>query len=243
MASNAETSSIAGGAGARAAAATRQRETRAPVFMPPGSAQIGDMHAWRGLLIAYERSKRGRAALMYGAQVARACGIPRTVISVTPQERSDVGCASCRQSAILWNVVMADLARENLLEAGRLLEPPGLGPIDYVIGRGDPAASIAAAATQAKADLIVVPWERPRTLGLFRHRTLAARLGADPALTVRSGPSTPTRTRPRNAADQLAATEPAASERQDWRRLGYALAFFSACLAVIVGLFAIGFYH
>lgn len=28
---------------------------------------------------------------MYGAQVARACGIPMTVISVTPQERSDVG--------------------------------------------------------------------------------------------------------------------------------------------------------
>jgi len=203
---------------------------------------MGDTAAWRGLLVAYEPSNRGHAALMHGAEVARACGIPMTVISVTPQERSDVGCASCRQSATLRNVEMADIARENLLEADRLLDPLGLGPIDYVIGRGDPAASIAAAAAQAKADLIIVPWERSRTLGLFRHWTLAAQLGTDPALTVRSGPSPTTRTRPEHPADEFAATESAASERQ-WRRLGYALAFFSACLAVIVVLFAIGFYH
>lgn len=29
----------------------------------------------------------------------------------------------------------------------------------------------------------------------------------------------------------------------DWRRLGFAIAFFLACLALFVALVAIGFYH
>lgn len=39
------------------------------------------------------------------------------------------------------------------------------------------------------------------------------------------------------------ATRPPGPSHGDWRRLGYAAAFFAACLSGTGLLFAIGFYH
>jgi len=235
------------GQGYPAAAATNRSTPRVgPTAMTSdletSQANVGAAQAaGSGVLVAYEASASGRAALVHAAELARAHRIALTVLSVTPQERADFGCARCRQSAAMWNVEMADLAHENLLDAAELLERVGLATIDYVVGRGDPATSIAAAAARAGADLVVVPWKRLRILGVYRRRTLAARLDTDTDLTVRCGPAPSTTAQTTDAVDQPSATPPAA--HREWRQLAYAIAFFCACLAVLVTLFAIGFYH
>lgn len=140
------------------------------------------------LLVLYDPTAAGHAALIHAAQHAHATGAPLTVISVTPHERVNAGCARCRQSAAIWNAEMAEVAEEDLVQAAKLIEPLGVGPADYVVGRGDRAPAVAAAARQARAGTVIVPWERSRILGLFRRRTLAARLAAQEGLSARTGP-------------------------------------------------------
>lgn len=156
---------------------------------PSPAGTPGAQDDCRRVLVAFEPSACGRAGLVHAAELARARGVPLRVLSVTPQEREGVGCARCRQSAAMWNVEMAEVAREELREAAELLAPMGLTSADYVVGRGDPASAIAAAAVRGEDTLVVVPWERSRTLGILPRRTLADRLDAVPGLTVRCGPA------------------------------------------------------
>lgn len=139
------------------------------------------------LLVLYDPTAAGRAALLDAAQHAHATGAPLTVITVTPQERINAGCARCRQSAAMWNAEMSEVAAEDLVQAGELLQPVGLETVDYVVARGDRQPAVAAAARRAGARAVIVPWERPRILGVFRRRTLAARL-AQEGVSARSGP-------------------------------------------------------
>jgi hypothetical protein len=46
----------------------------------------------KSVLVTYEPSREGDAALAYALDLARAAGATLTVASVAPQERTDVGC-------------------------------------------------------------------------------------------------------------------------------------------------------
>lgn len=139
-------------------------------------------------MVLYEGSRRGRAALRLAVELARERRSPLTVLSVTPLERENVGCARCREGAALWNVEMADVARQELREAERLLAGQRDVEVGYVVERGELAHSVASACACVGADLVVVPWQGRRPLGALRRRRLARRLGRQGELTVVVGP-------------------------------------------------------
>jgi hypothetical protein len=108
------------------------------------------------VLVEYESSPRGRAALWHALRGAREAGAELTVVAVATREPV-VGCARCRQSAVLWNREMASLAQDALAEAATIVgERPGP---QYAIASGDRKRALAEAAAAHKAELVVVPWE------------------------------------------------------------------------------------
>jgi len=138
-------------------------------------------------MVAFEPSARGRAALRFAGELASQAGKGLIVGVFAPLERLDVGCARCRHGAAIWNVEMGKVAHEELAEAARLLDPEGLS-VRYLTIRGDDVAAITGAAVEFGADLLVVPFQADRRLGIFPRRTLAQRLAGDGAVTVIAGP-------------------------------------------------------
>jgi nucleotide-binding universal stress UspA family protein len=120
------------------------------------------------VLVSYEPSANGRAALLHAWGLARGAGAALTVLSVATQERVDVGCARCRRSAAIWNREMRAIAGEDLAEAAALLRPSS--SVDFVVEPGRPRDAIANAARRLRADVIVVPWQPPRPFGAASQR-------------------------------------------------------------------------
>ncbi|MBS1885705.1 MAG: universal stress protein [Actinobacteria bacterium] len=125
----------------------------------------------RRVLVSYRSSSRGRAALSYAVDLAHDLGVPLTVVSVVPEEPTDVGCARCRQSAVIWNREMRSLAAEELREAAGLVRPGAT--VDYVAAVGRPAEALGRAAERSDADLIVLPWEPGGRIRRLFSRTVA----------------------------------------------------------------------
>jgi nucleotide-binding universal stress UspA family protein len=120
---------------------------------------VAESPGCRHVLVSYEASADGRAALSHAEEIARAAGARLTVLAVAPREPV-VGCASCRQSAVLWNRELGLIASEELEEATSLLGSSAA--VEYRVARGERAHAIADAASEGGADLIVLPWQRPR---------------------------------------------------------------------------------
>ena len=57
----------------------------------------------RSMVVVYQPSRDGEAALAYALEIAQAAGATLTVTSVAPQGRTDPGCAHCRASAARRN--------------------------------------------------------------------------------------------------------------------------------------------
>ena len=138
------------------------------------------------MLVEYGSSRRGRAALLHALRVAREGGAELTVVAVATRERV-VGCARCRQSAVLWNREMASLAQEALDEAATVVgERPGTR---YAVAYGDRKRALADAAAASEAELVVVPWEpRGGLRGLF-SAGLAEHLSRDDRWQVAVAPA------------------------------------------------------
>jgi nucleotide-binding universal stress UspA family protein len=122
---------------------------------PPSTRGERDV---RRVLVSYESSPRGRAALMHAIGLAGGYGADLIVASVATHERVDVGCARCRSSASLWNREMLAMAEESLAEAAGLVGPSPA--VEYRVAIGSPARAIAQAADESGADVIVIPWEK-----------------------------------------------------------------------------------
>lgn len=78
------------------------------------------------VLVEYEPSSRGRAALFHAVRIAR-----------------------CRQSPALWNREMRSLAEEALAEAAALVGPSSA--TQYTIACGEPRAALIARRTVASS--------------------------------------------------------------------------------------------
>lgn len=181
-------------------------------------------------LVVFEQSANGRAALSYAVERARREGAELTVLRTMPYDDVRVGCASCRHGAAIWNCEMRYDAEQALCEAREVVGDDA--SVTYAIAKGQGAREIARAAQIAQADLIVLPSPRSPRLPRLGFTSLADRvheLGAWDATVA-----------PAATADQDGGAPPAAPE---WRRLRRAGAFFIACLALVVALTAIGFYH
>ncbi len=116
--------------------------------------------ALRPVLVRYESSPAGRAALHHALEIARASSAELRVISVATHERVDIGCASCRKSAAIWNREMRSLAEEELAEAASFVGPDE--PVAYQVVRGQPGDAIREAAAQCNAWMIVLPTQPGR---------------------------------------------------------------------------------
>jgi len=90
------------------------------------------------------------------------------------RERTDIGCARCRQSAAIWNHEMEEIAHEALVAAAGTLGRSA--SVAYETAVGSEADAIATAAAHRHADVIVLPWRRPRRLVRGRKPCLNERL-------------------------------------------------------------------
>lgn len=114
----------------------------------PDSGELGRPH--RGVAIVYQGRAEGRAALRYARALAEQVGAPLTVLSVASQERTDVGCGSCRQGMAFRNELACEFATEQLTEARNLIgSAPAQVPVHYVLGRGDSDRGDSAISTPA----------------------------------------------------------------------------------------------
>jgi hypothetical protein len=94
----------------------------------------------RRVLVSYEPSPLGRAALLHAMSVARDAGADLMVVSVAAHERADAGCARCRESAAIWNREMRSLAVEAVMEAASLVGPSRT--VEYRVGYGQPIKAL-----------------------------------------------------------------------------------------------------
>ncbi len=183
------------------------------------------------VLMLFEPTANGRVALEYAVAQVDENLAELTVVSAMPYERVDVGCASCRHGAAIWNREMRYDADRTLAEARERLT--GRENVTYAITKGQAARSIAQAAERLQADIVILPWRPPHRLRRIGFSSLAERLTAlgawqvtvAPAVTGGSVECAPSTTRP------------------EWGRLRLAAAFFMVCAALVVALTAIGVYH
>lgn len=155
----------------------------------------------KSVLVAYEASREGHAALSYALDIARATGARLTVASVAPQERTDVGCAHCRASARAWNEQLRLLAHERLSTAATTI---GDSPaVHYLAACGPERQVLAQAARQYEADLVIVPWRRAERLRRVVRLSLAEDLRLrgpwEVVIAPRTASSAPPRPDPRGA--------------------------------------------
>ncbi len=125
----------------------------------------------KSVLVTYEPSREGDAALSYALDIARAAGATLTVASVAPQERTDVGCAHCRASARAWNEQLRLLAHEQLSAASNSIGSSQ--DVRYLAACGPERQVLAQAARQHEADIVVVPWRRAERLRRVVRLSLA----------------------------------------------------------------------
>jgi len=181
-------------------------------------------------LVLFEQTANGRAALSYALERARREGAELTVLRAMPYERVNMGCASCRHSAAIWNREMRYDAEQALSEAREFVDDDA--SVTYAIAKGQGAGEIARAAQIAQTDLIVLPLTRSPRLARLGFASLADRLRGLGAWDVAIGPA---------ATGSEQGTPVGAAP--EWRRLRRAAAFFLACLALLVALAALGIYH
>jgi nucleotide-binding universal stress UspA family protein len=108
------------------------------------------------VLVEYESSSSGRAALFHALSIARDADASLMVVAVARRERVGIGCASCRANTVFWNQEMKALAEDALADARALVGPSPT--IDYAVACGSSAKeALVQAATASGADVIVVP--------------------------------------------------------------------------------------
>ncbi|MGH2877167.1 MAG: hypothetical protein ACRDLV_13025 [Solirubrobacteraceae bacterium] len=141
--------------------------------------------AGAGVLVVYEADARGRAALLAADRLARERAAPLRVLVVVPFERENVGCGRCRQSAVMWNRELREIAADELEEAAKLLGPGREAVYESV--RGLFAESIVRVAAREGVRDVVLPHRRRGALRGLRPDWLD-RIGCAGAWRVTVGP-------------------------------------------------------
>ena len=126
-----------------------------------------------GVLVWFEDSPEGRRALAQGSVIARRRSARLTVVTVATQERV-IGCGRCLTGTVLWNIEMKKIAREELLEARRLLS----GGADYELVVGTPADAIIETAARLGVGTVVLPRLRTRRFGRPDRRHVRDKVAA-----------------------------------------------------------------
>lgn len=126
------------------------------------------------ILVLYEGSRRGAAAVRHGAELAAGADARLTVVAVAVTESEDTGC--CDTRSVYWNGVVRELAARDLDRARSLVGAGAGAEFRVVTDRSVPAA-LALEAERSRADMIVVPstrgihpWSRSRRARQVQRR-------------------------------------------------------------------------
>jgi nucleotide-binding universal stress UspA family protein len=117
------------------------------------------------LLVAYQPSRAGDAALDAAVLRAQDTGADLAVACVVPEE---VSRSCCSISTGRWKEILEEDARAALSRARARVD--GARDVDYLIVRGRPADALAAAARERGAAVVMVPGSpRGRTARTLRR--------------------------------------------------------------------------
>lgn len=130
------------------------------------------------ILVLYENSRRGAAAIQRAREEAARTDARLTVVAVAATESADAKC--CDTRAGYWNGVVQELAAEDLDRARSLLG--GSSPTEFkVLTERSVLAALALEAQRSRADMVVVPagrgvhpWFRMRLARRLQRRAPAA---------------------------------------------------------------------
>ncbi len=133
---------------ARTVALVDARSPSGPV--PAGVEQV---------LVRYEDTPRGLAALEHARVLAERRGARLAVIAVAPHEANHGGCAICRSTAGMYNRQMDEIAEEEIAAAATHVEACDL--VEFVIAKGGSfMRAIGEIAVQRGARTVVLPAPR-----------------------------------------------------------------------------------
>jgi hypothetical protein len=136
------------------------------------------------VIVLYEPSEHGRAALAEAERVAHDRHARLSVVVHARRERENVGCTQCRANVVFWNRERNLIAHQELDEARALLGDPA--GAEYRVTTGPTVRSLAELAALERADVIVVPWRRTGAVSRRRGEKLTARLRAAGVREVRA---------------------------------------------------------
>ena len=150
---------------------------------PPGraSAQVGVRSlaevAYEHILVAYDGTSAGDAALLTASELAARDGARLTIVTVVALERTVRAVRRLPMLTSVWNDVLLDRARADLERAECLLDMPAERTVLF----GSQTKALAAGAVEFGCDAIMLPATRsPRfakLLHLDRSRSLQRRAG------------------------------------------------------------------
>ena len=130
------------------------------------------------VLVLFEDSRRGAAALRHAAELAAGADARLTVVSVAVIESEDTGC--CDTRSVYWNGVVRELAARDLDRARSLIGADAVAEFKLVMERSV-AGALALEAQRSRADMIVVPaargihpWSRSRRARQVQRRATDA---------------------------------------------------------------------
>jgi nucleotide-binding universal stress UspA family protein len=133
--------------------------------------------AYRHILVAYEGTSEGDAAVLTAGKLAMRDGARLTIVTVVALERTMRRVTRLPMLTSVWNDVLLDRARADLERADRLLDMPAERTILF----GAQTKALAAGAEEFGCDAIMLPALRyPRLAKLLRRdrsRSLQRRAG------------------------------------------------------------------
>jgi nucleotide-binding universal stress UspA family protein len=128
--------------------------------------------AYRHILVAYDGTSEGDAALLTAGKLAARAGARLTVVTVVALERPTRRITRLPISTSVWNDVLLDRARADLERAERLLDTPAERTVLF----GSPTKALAAGAEEFGCDAIMLPAPRHPRLARLLHLDRSRRL-------------------------------------------------------------------
>jgi nucleotide-binding universal stress UspA family protein len=150
----------------------------------PASAQVGVPSlvevAYQHILVAYDGTSEGDAALLAASKLATRDGARLTIVTVVALERPIRRVTRLPLLTSVWNDVLLDRARADLERAERLLDMPAERTVLF----GSQTKALAAGAEEFGCDAIMLPSPRFPRLAQLLHLDHSRRLQRRAAVPV-----------------------------------------------------------
>ena len=136
--------------------------------------------AYQHILVAYDGTSEGDAALLAASKLATRDGARLTIVTVVALERPIRRITRFPMLTGVWNDVLLDRARADLDRADLLLDIP----VERTVLFGSQTKALAAGAEEFGCDAIMLPAPRFRRLGQLLHLDRSRRLERRAAVPV-----------------------------------------------------------